>query len=111
MIPRIAKYAAFLLLALILNTAYLASFSSPTIPYMGNVLLHFVLGLALAVVLLWLLVKAILVRNIPAASLFFLSAAALGLILAFRGNTTENHWILLTHIIVAGASLAALLPF
>lgn len=111
MSPRIVKCAAGLLLALILNTAYLAAFSLPTIPYMGNVLLHFVVGLVLTVVVLWMLVKAILLRSIPAASLLFLTAAAFGIVLAFRGNISENRWILLTHVIVAGAALAALLPF
>lgn len=34
--------ASFLLL--LLNTAYISAFASPTVFYMGNVLLHLVLG-------------------------------------------------------------------
>ena len=111
MSPRSVKCAAGLLLALILNTAYLISFSSPTIPYMGNVLLHFVLGVALTAVGLWLIVKAILVRSIPVASFLFMLSAVFGLILAVRGNITGNRWILIAHVLMAGGTLAALLPF
>src|SRR5260370_40639536 len=42
-------------LVLLVNTAYIAAFPSPTLIYMGNVVLHLALGLALtvAVVRLW----------------------------------------------------------
>ena len=46
---RFGTWMAVLFLALLVNTAYLAAFASPTIFYMGNVLLHLGLGLALAV--------------------------------------------------------------
>ena len=36
-------------LALLVNTAYIAALPSPTLFYMGNVVLHLVLGLALTV--------------------------------------------------------------
>jgi tetratricopeptide (TPR) repeat protein len=111
MSSRIVKCAAGLLLALIVNTAYLISFSSPTIPYMGNVLLHFVLGVVLTAVVLWLIVRGTLVRSMPVASLLFLASAAAGVLLAVRGNITENHWILLAHIVIGGVTLVALLPF
>src|SRR6266850_7974687 len=111
MSPRIVKYAAGLLLALLLNTAYITSFSSPTIPYMSNVLLHLVLGVVLAAGAVWLIVKGALVREIPAALLLFLSAAAMGLFLAVRGNITETRWVLFAHIVTAAASLLALVPY
>ena len=38
-----------LFVVLLVNTAYIAAFASPTIFYMGNVLAHLVLGLVLAV--------------------------------------------------------------
>ena len=42
------------LLVLIVNSAYLAAFAQPSIFYMGNVLLHLGLGLALMVLaVLW----------------------------------------------------------
>jgi len=111
MSPRIVKYAAGLLLALLLNTAYITSFSSPTIPYMSNVLLHLVLGVVLAAGAVWLIVKGALVREIPAALLLFLSAAAMGLFLAVGGNITETRWVLFAHIVTAAASLLALVPY
>src|SRR5438105_381105 len=108
---RILKCTAVLLLALILNTAYVASFSSPTVAYMSNVLLHLVLGIALSAAALWLIFKGALVRETPLAVFLFLSAAVVGLLLTVRGNITENRWILFAHIVVAGASLVAFLPF
>jgi len=58
--------AGILLVLLLVNTAYIAAFASPTIFYMGNVVLHLALGVTLAIVLLWL------IRQMPlAGSLFF----------------------------------------
>jgi hypothetical protein len=47
--------------AVLINTAYIAAFASPTIFYMGNVVLHLALGVALAIVLLWF------IRRMPLA--------------------------------------------
>ena len=44
-----AKWTAALFVLLLVNTAYIAAFASPTIFYMANVLLHLVLGVVLAV--------------------------------------------------------------
>jgi tetratricopeptide (TPR) repeat protein len=105
------KCTAGVLLALIVNTAYIASFASPTIPYMSNVLLHLVLGVGLAFAVIWLIVKGTLARETPVAAVLFLSAAAIGLAIAVLGNLTGTRWILFTHITVAAASLVALIPF
>jgi tetratricopeptide (TPR) repeat protein len=102
--PKLVRYAGILLLALLINTAYIAAFASPTIFYMGNVVLHLTLGLVLTVALLWLL------RRMPLAGGLFLAAALLGLFLAIRGNTTPHRWVLDAHIIVAALALAAFLP-
>ena len=40
----LTRWAAFLFIVLLLNTAYIAAFASPTVFYMANVLLHLVLG-------------------------------------------------------------------
>src|SRR6266404_2297991 len=69
---KLRQWTAVLFLVLLINTAYIAAFNSPTIFYMGNVLLHLVLGVVLTVALLFLL------RQFPAAAGFFLAAAALG---------------------------------
>ncbi len=108
---RTAKCAAGLLLALLLNTAYIASFSVPSIGYMTNVLMHFVLGLALTLGTLWLIVKGVAERRNSIALILFLTGAALGLLLAVRGNLIQNRWLLFAHIIVASAALIAFIPY
>ena len=45
----IYKTTGALFLALLVNTAYIAAFADPTVFYMGNVLIHFLLGIALAI--------------------------------------------------------------
>ncbi|HUE01272.1 MAG TPA: tetratricopeptide repeat protein [Bryobacteraceae bacterium] len=102
---KLARYAGILLLVLLINTAYIAAFASPTIFYMGNAVLHLALGLALAVMLLWL------IRRTPVAGGLFLAAALAGIFLAVRGNTTPHRWVLEAHIVVAAAALLALVPY
>jgi len=102
---RLLQWAAILFIVLLVNTAYISAFASPTIFYMGNVLLHFVLGVALTVALLFLL------RQFPVAAGFFLAASALGLFLAIRGNTLDHRWALVAHIVAAAIGLMVLVPF
>jgi tetratricopeptide (TPR) repeat protein len=52
-----------------------------------------------------------LLRQFPAAAGFFLAAAALGVFLAARGNTSGHRWALIAHIVAAAIGLAALAPF
>ncbi|HVR09234.1 MAG TPA: tetratricopeptide repeat protein [Thermoanaerobaculia bacterium] len=122
-------------LALLLNTAYIAALPSATLFYMGNVVLHLALGLALtvAVLLLWRRASrdaaagagnagvagaagtpgdggaADLATGSPAgaAAVWLLAlAAAAGIALAVVGNTTPHRWLLWVHI---GASALAVL--
>jgi len=102
---KLRQWTAVLFLVLLINTAYIAAFNSPTIFYMGNVLLHLVLGVVLTVALLFLL------RQFPAAAGFFLAAAALGVFIAVRGNTSDHRWALIAHIVAAAIGLAAIAPF
>src|SRR6266446_2088385 len=102
---KLQQWTAVLFVVLLINTAYIAAFNSPTIFYMGNVLLHLVLGVVLTVALLFLL------RQFPAAAGFFLAAAALGVYLAARGNTNDHRWAFIAHIVAAAIGLAALTPF
>src|SRR5947208_955401 len=46
--PSVKSLASAGLIALLVNTAYVAAFASPTIFYMGNVLAHVVLGIVVA---------------------------------------------------------------
>lgn len=91
-------------LILLVNTAYIAAFASPTIFYMGNVVLHLLLGLVLSVALLFV------VRRFPMAGGLFLTAAAAGLYLAIAGNTTDHRWAWYAHIVFASLGLIALVP-
>jgi len=99
------RWSAILFLFLLINTAYVAALPSPTIFYMGNVLLHLVLGVVLTVALLFLL------RQFPMAAGFFLVASAAGIYLAIAGNTTPHRWALFAHVAAAAIGLAAFIPF
>jgi tetratricopeptide (TPR) repeat protein len=99
------QWTGILFIVLLVNTAYISAFASPTVFYMGNVLMHFVLGVALTVALLFLL------RQFPIAAGFFLAASALGLFLAIRGNTLDHRWALVAHIVAAAIGLVVLIPF
>ena len=103
---------AALLLALLVNTAYVAAFAEPTIFYMGNVLLHFLLGLALSGavgLLLWRRRDLARELAVPAA-LGTLSLAA-GTALAVAGNTEPHRWLLWTHVAASCLAVAALAPW
>src|SRR5579864_4298453 len=102
---KLLQWTAVAFILLLVNTAYIAAFASPTIFYMGNVLIHLVLGVALTVALLFC------VEQFPTAGGFFLIAAALGVFLAVRGNTTSHRWALVAHIVAAAIGLAVLAPF
>jgi len=102
---KLVRYSGILLILLLLNTAYIAAFASPTIFYMCNVVLHLTLGVALAIILLWF------IRQVPVAGSLFLIAALAGVFLAVRGNTMPHRWVLQAHIAVAALALLALLPY
>src|SRR5712692_11413474 len=104
-IRKLRQWTAVLFVVLLINTAYIAAFNSPTIFYMGNVLLHLVLGVVLTVALLFLM------RQFPVAAGFFLVAAGLGVFLAIRGNTIDHRWALVAHIVAAAIGLVVLAPF
>jgi len=99
--------AAFLLL--LLNTAYVWAFATPSIFYMGNVLLHVLLGLAVAAAAVvafrgrWNSIPA------PAAGAFVI-ALGLGIYLTVAGATRDHRWALVGHIVAALAGVALLVP-
>src|SRR5579863_6915152 len=104
-------WIGILLLVLLVNTAYVAAFSSATIFYMTNVLGHVVLGVVLAVALLFVLRRSGLLRGAPVAVGFLLLAFVFGAILTYAGNVRDNAWILWSHIGAAALGLVALIPF
>jgi tetratricopeptide (TPR) repeat protein len=106
-------------LVLLVNTAYIAAFPSPTLFYMGNVVLHLALGLALTLAVVRLSRRGRpagaaaaggeneLAAGSPAgraAVWLLVIAAAAGVALAVAGNTTPHRWLLWTHV---GASALA----
>ncbi len=101
------KFSGLLVLALLADTAYIASFPAASVFYMSLVLLHVAAGLALTAAVFWLLLKDQDVRrSLPLAFALALPAAAAGIYLAVVGTTRDHSTALWFHI--AAAYLAAL---
>ena len=98
---------------LLLNTGYVAAFATASIFYMANVLLHLVLGLALAVAF-WRRCsqrQPELRRPLIVPAVFFAIAVAFALWLVWVGNLREHRWMLTAHVVSSLLGVAALLPF
>jgi tetratricopeptide (TPR) repeat protein len=104
-------WIAVLFLLLLVNTGYVAAFSSATVFYMANVLGHVVLGAVLTIALLFVLRRTGLLRGAWAAVGFLLLAFLFGAILTYAGNVRDNAWILWSHIAAAAIGVVALIPF
>src|SRR5205814_472790 len=109
---RVKTIAAIGLIALLVNTAYIAAFASPTIFYMANVLGHVVLGILVAIVGALALARHRELRSSigPAAVLFAL-ALAIGLYLTVHGNLADDRPVLRLHVVAGALAVAALAPF
>jgi Tfp pilus assembly protein PilF len=105
----LAKWTAIAFVVLLVNTAYLTAFASPTVFYMTNVMVHFVLGLVLAVAFAVLLARRPDLRRglLPAAVLFGVSLLA-GLWLAWAGNVLQTRPVFWAHVVASGLGVAAL---
>jgi tetratricopeptide (TPR) repeat protein len=105
------KWIAIFFLVLLVNTAYVAAFSSATVFYMTNVLFHLGLGVVLSLAVLFTIHKRRdLLRGAPVALGFFLLALIFGIALTIKGNVYANVWMLWSHIIAAGVGVLALMP-
>ena len=105
------KWLAVCFLVLLINTAYIAAFASPTIFYMGNVLLHLGLGVALSIAAVWAIVKDVeLRRGVAMALPLFALAVLAAAYLVIAGNLREHQWALLAHVIAGGLGVVALAP-
>ena len=100
------KAVAFLFLFLLVNTAYIASFPSATVIYMGNVLLHVIVGFALTVVLIRMLMTG--TWRFGAAAVLLLISAFFAAYLTAFGATHANAWALHLHIVTAIAGVIVL---
>ena len=92
------------LIVLLVNTAYIAAFATPTIFYMTNVLAHLVMGSSLTIGLGLLLGRDAESAAAPGrAGVLFGVAAVLAVYLAIVGNTHDHAWVLRAHIVAVGA--------
>ncbi len=106
---KLSRWTAALFVVLLLNSAYLAAFASPTIFYMTNVLAHIALGTAALAGYIWLLARVPRLRN--AAAGFLLIGAALGYYLIRVGNLLSQRWVLWSHIGFCAIGVLLLLYF
>ncbi len=93
-------------LALVVNSAYIWAFASPTIFYMGNVLVHVILGVAVAVAAALAWRRSSWSRRAFVSP--FAAAGALGLYLTFAGAIRAHDWALYGHIAAALTGCALL---
>ena len=109
--PSSRGWLAWGLVVLILNTAYLAAFASPTPFYFANVVLHMLLGLALAFIVAPGLVRAF--SHLPIASrlgwLLVGAGTIAGVAIMVVGAAGRFRWLLPTHIVLMIAGLVPLL--
>jgi len=109
---RVKTIAAIGLIALLVNTAYIAAFASPTIFYMANVLGHVVLGIVVAVVGALALARHRELRSSTgAAAVLFAVALVIGLYLTVHGNLADDRPVLRLHVVAGVLAVAALAPF
>lgn len=98
---------------LLANTAYIAAAASPTVFYMGNVLVHVVLGVVVWVATLGLMAWD---RDFRRSWSARVAVAALTIAVGFaaelarRGNLLELRWVLVAHVAAAALAVAALVP-
>ena len=83
----------------VVGTGYIAAFATPSLFYMGSVMLHLVLGLMLTGACIRLY------RQYRFLTISLASSAAVGLLLAWIGNTAPNRWALVVHILLGALAL------
>jgi tetratricopeptide (TPR) repeat protein len=109
--PSATAIAAAASIALLVNTAYVWAFASPTIFYMTNVLGHVALGIVVAVASSVVLARRPdLRRTLSAPAALFALALVLGVYLTVHGNLLSDRPVLLAHIAAGTAAIAALAP-
>jgi Tfp pilus assembly protein PilF/nitrate/TMAO reductase-like tetraheme cytochrome c subunit len=107
---RTGKFTAAAFAILVVNSLYLWSTAQASLLYIANILVHFVLGVGLLAVLLWLLLRSPEIRRRlrwPAPIL--LASAVLGGFLLWKGAVTSNHAVVVAHLTTGflGAFLVA----
>jgi tetratricopeptide (TPR) repeat protein len=106
----LTRWTGLLFLVLLANSFYLASFATPSIFYMTNVLLHIGAGAVLTFAFLMLVThSAEFRRTVKWAAPALLASAALGFVLVWKGAVIEMRWALVAHIAIAAVGVVALL--
>jgi tetratricopeptide (TPR) repeat protein len=109
---RLRKWNVVLFLVLLVNSAYIWSFPSPTIYYMGSVVFHLLCGTACFATFVWMLARDRRLRNgIATPAGLFLAAFVLGAWLTRAGNTSDHRWALWSHIAAALFGALALMSY
>ena len=109
---RVKTIAAIAFVVLLVNTAYIAAFATPTVFYMANVLGHVALGLLVAISGAAAIARDSELRSalrIPAT--LFVVALLVGSYLTVHGNLADDRWALRLHIAFGVFAVAALVPF
>src|SRR6185295_4603072 len=100
---KVSRFWLYAFVVLLLNSAYLWPFAEPTLFYLGNLVLHMLLGLLLAAACLWYLLKHFKSLSLTTrlGLVLFLISAVPGIVLMKVGGMRPNHWLLQTHIAMA----------
>jgi tetratricopeptide (TPR) repeat protein len=90
---------------LLLNSAYLYAFATPSLFYFTNVGLHAILGIALLVAFVPVLARRVASSGVLflLATLLLLGGGGLGVYLTIHGATRDFRWALLPHILTTAA--------
>ena len=109
---RIEQLIAITFLALLVNAGYIGSFATASVFYMGNILLHLVVGTLLAIAFLLLFKKKReMAEGAPTALGFFIVCFLAGIYLTWKGSLFELRWVMWMHVIAGGLGTAAMIPW
>src|SRR6478609_1514874 len=98
---RLKFWCAASLAILLVNSALLWAFPTATAFNVANLLLHVLLGVAVAVI-------ALILARVERRLLWTLAAALSGALLAFVGNTRDHKLVLWVHVALAIVAVAVL---
>ena len=94
-LSRQTRWTGLAFLVLLINSAYLAAFATPSILYMGNVVLHIALGALWAGGVIWLLIRN---REYRTLALIALPVIATGAAITYTGAGFDFRALLWAHI-------------
>jgi Flp pilus assembly protein TadD len=108
---RFREVAAAAFVVYLANTAYITAAADATLVYVAGVIAHVAAGILLTASLVALVAwyPTTLRATLAPAAALLIPASALGVYLAWRGNTSDQFHLLAAHIIVAAAGTLALL--